>query len=76
MLIHIFRADGRVFGFTPQADGSNLPTRHGAWTAFKSVDMTKGVAMPGVNVDECLDDIEKLGMHITDAHTRITDQAV
>jgi hypothetical protein len=30
---------------------------------------------PGVNVDECLDDIDDHGFHLTDAHVRTTQQA-
>jgi hypothetical protein len=37
--------------------------------------MTKGVATPGVNTDECLDDIDTHGYHLTDAHVRITEGA-
>jgi hypothetical protein len=38
--------------------------------------MTKDQAQAGVNVNECLDDIEKHGFHLTDAHVRITGQAI
>jgi hypothetical protein len=39
--------------------------------------MIRGVATPGgVDVTECLDDIETYGFHLTDAHKRITEQAV
>jgi hypothetical protein len=39
--------------------------------------MIRGVITPGgVDVTECLDDIEKYGFHLTDAHKRITGQAV
>ncbi|MGA7386183.1 MAG: hypothetical protein WBW81_16250, partial [Methylocella sp.] len=30
----------------------------------------------GVNTDECIDDIEKYGFHLTDAHIRITERVV
>jgi hypothetical protein len=72
MQIHIFRGPGRVFGFTPEADGGNLPTQFAPWTAFKSVEMNRGQTIPGVHIEECLDDIEKFGFHLTDAHVRIT----
>jgi hypothetical protein len=32
--------------------------------------------MPGVDVAECLADLEEFGVHVTDAHVRITEQAV
>jgi hypothetical protein len=47
------------------------------WSAFKSVELSRdGQPTPGVDTDQCLDDIEKYGFHITDAHTRITETAI
>ena len=75
MLVHIFRGVGRVFAFTANSDGTNLPSQYGPWTAFKSLDLNRdGEPTPGVNTSECLDDIEKYGLHVTDAHVRITDR--
>jgi hypothetical protein len=31
---------------------------------------------PAVRTDECLDDIEEHGFHITDAHVRITESVI
>ena len=76
MHVHIFRGDGRVFGFTEDSAGANLPRQYGTWNAFKTLELTRGAPQPGVNVDECLDDIEAHGFHLTDAHVRITPQAV
>jgi hypothetical protein len=76
MQVHRFRGPGRVFAFTQDAGGKNLPTAYEPWTSFKSLEMSKGGAQPGVNVDECLDDIEKYGFHLTDAHVRITERAI
>ena len=76
MLVHIFRGPGRVFGFTGDETGSNLPPKYAPWSAFKSLEMTSGVPQPGVNADECLEDIATHGFHLTDAHVRITEQAV
>jgi hypothetical protein len=75
MQVHIFRGPGRIFGFTADESGDNLPPQYRPWTAFKTLEMAKGQATPGVNVDECLDDIETFGFHLTDAHVRITAQA-
>lgn len=72
MQIHAFRGQGRIFGFTRSSVGENLPPRYGPWVAFRTLDMARGVAQPGVNVDECLDDIDTFGFHLTDAHVRIT----
>ena len=75
MLVHIFRGVGRVFGFTKDSNGANLPSRYGPWAAFKSLDLKRdGEPTPGVNTSECLDDIEKHGLHVTDAHVRITER--
>lgn len=76
MLVYLFRGPGRVFAVTEDADGKNLPARWAPWTPFKSLEMVKGTPQPGVDVDECLDDIEKHGFHLTDAHVRITEQAI
>ena len=76
MKLHIFRGEGRVFAFTLDSDGNNLPTKHGPWSTFKSVDLVRGQTQPGVDVEQCLDDIEQHGLHVTDAHIRITEQAI
>ena len=75
MRVHIFRGPGRIFGFTENETGKNLPSQYRPWTAFKTLEMTRGEAQPGVNVDECLDDIDAHGFHLTDAHVSIAQQA-
>ena len=62
MEVHLFRATGRVFGITPDSKGG--PTCRSSGTL--------GQPMPGVEADECLDDIEAHGFHVTDAHVRIS----
>lgn len=76
MLIHLFRGPGRVFGCTTDSTGANLPTKFAPWTAFKSIDLNRDVPTPGLNTNECLDDIQKHGIHVTDAHVRITDSVI
>jgi len=77
MLVHIFRGPGRVFGFTENATGANLPSQFSPWTAFKSIDLSRDrESRPGVDTNECLEDIEKHGFHITDAHVRITESVI
>lgn len=76
MLIHLFRGPERIFGFTAEADGSNLPPDHGPWTTFKSLEMEEGKPQPGVDVDECIADVGAHGFHLTEAHVRITDRVV
>jgi hypothetical protein len=76
MQVDIFRGPGRIFGCTEGGGGEKLPPRFGPWVAFKTLEMTRGEPQPGVNVDECLDDIAEYGFHLTDAHVRITLQAI
>lgn len=78
MLVHIFRGAGRVFGCTEDANGTNLPSQYGPWTAFKgALDLNRdGEPTPGLNTSECLDDIQQFGLHVTDAHIRITERVV
>ncbi len=77
MLVHIFRGPGRIFGCTAVASGDNLPSKFAPWTAFKTIELNRdGQPTPGIDAAECLDDIEKHGFHITDAHVRVTDQFV
>jgi hypothetical protein len=77
MLVYGFRGTGRVFGFTEDASGTNLPSQHGPWSAFKALELNRdGEPTPGVNTSECLDDIQKYGFHVTDAHIRITERLV
>jgi hypothetical protein len=76
MQVHIFRGPGRVFGVTAEPAGANLPSKYAPWTAFKVIEVQRGQRTPGLDVDECLDDLEQFGVHITDAHVRITEDAL
>lgn len=76
MQVHIFKGPDRVFAFTADPAGANLPPRYAPWTAFKSVELQKDVPTPGVDVNDCLRDLEEHGVHVTDAHIRITDDAI
>jgi hypothetical protein len=61
-----------MFGFTEDATGANLPAQFSPGTAFKAIDLSRdGEPRPGVDT-ECLEDIEKHGFHIINAHVRIT----
>ena len=51
MLVHIFRGPGRVFGFTSDAAGANLPARYRPWASFKSLELHRGEPTPGLKVD-------------------------
>jgi len=76
MQVHIFRGTGRVFGFTKDGTAANLPGQYGPWSVFKIVEMSGDEPKQSVNIDECIDDIEKYGFHLTDAHIRITERVV
>jgi len=75
MQVHAFRGQGRVFGFTERSGAENLPARFGPWAPFKIIELVRGEPHIGVRTDECLDDIEQYGFHLTDAHVRITGDA-
>jgi hypothetical protein len=76
MQLHVFRGVGRVFAFTESSSADDLPERYAPWSLFKSIDVVRGQAQPGVDVDDCLRDIARFGIHVTDAHVRITEQAI
>ena len=76
MQVHLFRGPGRVFGFSSDSTGVNLPSKYAPWTAFKTVEMQKDIPIPGVVVNDCLRDLEIHGVHVTDAHVRITEEAI
>lgn len=76
MQVHIFRGPGRIFGVTTQSSGANLPRKYAPWASFKTIEIHRGEATPGIDADECLDDLEAYGVHVTDAHVRITEEAI
>lgn len=71
MQVYLFRGLGRVFGITTVETGDNLPAKFAPWTAFKTIELNRGETVAGVDSEECLDDIEAYGFHVTDAHVRI-----
>lgn len=76
MLVYVFRGQGRVFGFTLDEQAANLPGQFGPWIAFKAIEAHRDEPYRGVDVNACLDDIDRHGFHLTDAHVRITDKAL
>jgi hypothetical protein len=55
VLVHIFHGPGRVFDFTKDTTGANLPLGISPWNAFKSVDLhADGEPTPGVDTNACL----------------------
>ncbi len=66
-----------MFGITEDTTGANLPSKFSPWTPFKSIELTRdGEPRAGVNAIDCLDDIERYGFHITNAHVRITETVI
>ena len=76
MQVHLFKGPGRIFAVTTREDGGNLPQRYAPWAAFKTIDIERGRATPGLDVEECLSDLEVHGVHVTDAHRRVTEEAL
>jgi hypothetical protein len=72
MLVHVFRAEDRMFAFTAIATGENLPPRAiSEWRPFKTIELARGQSTPGVDVDACLEDIARYGFHVTNGHVRV-----
>lgn len=74
--VHVLRGQDRVFGFTLDEQGTNLPRQYGPWTTFKTIELHHDEPYQGVDVSVCLDDIGKHGFHLTAAHQRITHLAL
>src|ERR1700677_4181368 len=74
--VHVLRGQDRVFGFTLDEQGTNLPLQYGPWTPFKTIELHHDEPYQGVDVGACLEDISKYGFHLTAAHKRITHLAV
>ncbi len=65
-----------MFAVTAVQDGSNLPKKYAPWHFAKTIDLEPGRPTPGLEVEECLKDLEAFGLHVTDAHVRITEEAL
>ncbi|WP_216840625.1 patatin-like phospholipase family protein [Dyella sp. S184] len=74
--VHVLRGQDRVFGFTLDEQGTNLPRQYGPWITFKTIELHHDEPYQGVDVSACLDDISKHGFHLTAAHKRITHLAL
>src|ERR1700733_389092 len=74
--VHVLRGQDRVFSFTLDEQGTNLPRQYEPWSAFNTIELHHDEPYRGVDVSVCLDDISKHGFHLTAAHKRITHLAV
>jgi hypothetical protein len=75
MRVNIFQGTGGLYGFTPQANGANLPAENGPWRSFKSVEMFPDHPAHRIGVDETevLAAIERQGYYITDARIDVSE---
>jgi hypothetical protein len=76
MQVEVYRGAGRIFAFVEAEAEETLPLRYAPWTPFRTVTMVRGRSEQGVDVDDCLNDIEEYGIHVTDAQVRITERAI
>ena len=76
MQVDVFRGTGGVFAVIESGGKRNLPEKYRPWSLFKTIELVRGQAQPGADVDDCLDDIARHGIHVTDAHIRITEQVI
>jgi len=76
MKVHVFRGPGRIFSITTLSTGDNLPQKYAPWTFLKAIELHQGEPIAGIDVNQCLGDLEAFGVHITDAHARITEDAI
>ena len=65
-----------MFSIIREEAGANLPVQLAPWTFFKTIEIESGLPSPGLDVEGCLADLSAFGVHITDVHVRITEQAL
>ncbi|WP_137044683.1 hypothetical protein [Pseudolabrys sp. FHR47] len=73
MKVYVFNStiSSKVYGFTGDASGANLPTEQGPWKPFKSLEMNPGeTARVGVNTDAVLMGIHDKGYYLTAAEIK------
>ena len=76
MKVYVFNSakNLKVYGFTPDATGANLPAEQGPWKAFKSLDMNSGeTPRSGVNSDAVLIGIHDRGYYLTAAEIKFEE---
>lgn len=74
MYVYVFKGADRIMGFTAEVSGRKLPRARGPWELITRLVMSKDdQPRPVVNTNECFEDIEMHGFHITDNYRRITD---
>jgi len=79
MRVHVFSSEqsSKLFGFTPDQKGQNLPGAQGPWRYFKSVDLSSGGAdLIGESKANIQSGIEINGFHIAGAEIRVGEELV
>lgn len=76
MLVYAFNStqNPKVYGFTADATGANLPDQQGPWIPFKSLKMNVGEkGRIGVDTDAVLMGISDHGYYLTAAEVKFED---
>lgn len=67
MIVHVFTGPDSVYAFTEDSTGSNLPSKLGAWTRFKKVELKKDVTATTLDTKACVTGIKEDGYYISKA---------
>jgi NTE family protein len=74
--VHVFTSRDRVFGFSLNEQGTNLPQQFGPWVSVSAIELYDDESHQGFDMTACLEDITQYGFHLTAAHKRITQLAI
>jgi|tagenome__1003787_1003787.scaffolds.fasta_scaffold20104194_2 hypothetical protein len=76
MLVYVFNStqNPKLYGFTADATGANLPSENGPWILFKSLKMNAGEkGRIGVDTDAVLMGISDRGYYLSAAELKFED---
>jgi hypothetical protein len=76
MMVYVFNSakNAKVYGFTSDATGANLPAQEGPWNPFKSLEMNAGEkGRIGVDTDAVLMGIADRGHYLTAAEIKFEE---
>lgn len=76
MMVFVFKStqNPKVYGFTVDATGANLPGEQGPWVPFKSIEMKAGEkGRIGVDTDAVLMGIADNGYYLTAAAVKFEE---
>lgn len=67
MQVEVYVGDSGCFAVVPQGGSAKLPVAEGPWGKLKDLDLAQdGEARAGLDVGQCLEDIERQGYHISE----------